>query len=381
MEANNRFPKFIPVRLIEAREIRGMTTTELAKELGISQQAVSKYENGSSPPSLETLEKMSETLKVPISFFFKKITSTNNSVVFFRSKSLATVKSKKVHANKLKWIKDIQLYLNEIIDFPEVKIPRIITRENYIPTDFEEIDEIASKVRNMWGLGNGPISNVVLLLEKMGAIVARSPFSNYSIDACSVWEDDDRPFILLSNDKTAPRSRFDIAHELGHLVLHSRIKQSEFNIKENYKLIEKEANRFAGTFLLPSPSFGTEILSTSLDHFISLKKRWKISIAAMSYRAKTLEIFSEYQYIYMRKKMAQNNWLTNEPLDNEFSFEEPIVLKQAIEAIVENGVKTRQDIVNEIGIHREEIEAIANLDNGYLVSNDQANIIPLRFKK
>lgn len=240
---------------------------------------------------------------------------------------------------------------------------------------------MATKVRNIWGLGNGPISNIVLLLEKMGVIVARSPFSNYDIDACSVWDVDDRPFILLSNDKTAPRSRFDIAHELGHLVLHSRLKQSEFNNKENYRLIEKEAHRFASSFLLPAPSFGTEILSTSLEHFISLKKRWKVSIAAMSYRAKTLGIFSEDQYIYMRKKMAQRNWLTNEPLDNDFPFEEPIVLKQAFEAIVENRVKTRQDIVSEIGIHREEIEAIANLDNGYLTSNDQANIIPLRFKK
>lgn len=227
------------------------------------------------------------------------------------------------------------MYMEGLLAFPSINIPRYIERENFIPTDFDEIEQLAIKVRKMWGLGNGPISNIVLLLEKNGVVVARSPFSDYSVDACSVWQDKDRPFILLSNDKTASRSRFDIAHELGHLLLHSRIKLSEFNLKENFKRIEKEANRFAGAFLLPAPSFGREIFMSSLEHLIDLKKRWKVSINAMAYRAKQLNIFTEYQYIYLKNKLAHNNWLVNEPLDDEFKFEEPTLLKQALETLVE----------------------------------------------
>ncbi|TVX93068.1 helix-turn-helix domain-containing protein [Paenibacillus agilis] len=381
MEVSNRFTKFVASRLIEAREIRGMTTTELAKLIGVSQQSVSKYENEGAVPTFDTLESISTALELPATFFYKPQVEGNDSVVFFRSKSAATVKSKKVHSHKIKWIKEIADYLEQFLELPQVNIPRFITRERYIPTDYTEIDEMALKVRELWGLGNGPISNVVLLLEKMGVIVGRSSFSDYSIDACSFWIDDERPIMLLSNDKTAARSRFDVAHELAHLVLHSKISQTEFNNKENYKAIENEAHRFAGAFLLPSPSFGTEVLSTSLEHFISLKKRWKVSIGAMSYRSKDLDIFSDYQYINMRSKMAKNKWLTKEPLDDELPFEEPVLLKQAIEAVIDNRIKTKQDFVSDVGIHREEIEAIANLYSGYLLQNESAKVIPIRFKQ
>lgn len=383
MEANNRFSYFIPERLVEAREARGMTTTELAKEVGISQQAISKFEKQQSAgPSYETLEKLSGTLNVPINFFYKAIVDSEESIVFFRSKSAATVKSKKVHSNKLKWIRDISLYLDNLLLFPKVNVPRFVERERFIQTDYSEIDEYAIKVRELWGLGNGPISNIALLLEKNGVVVARSPFSDYDIDACSVWHTDERPYILLSNDKTASRSRFDIAHELGHLILHSKLLLSEFNLKENFKRIEKEANRFASSFLLPSPSFGREIFSTSLDHLISLKKRWKVSINAIAYRAYQLEVFSEFQYINIRNKLAQNNWLKNEPLDDDdqIPFEDPHLLKQAFIAVIENGIKTKQDILSEIGLYREEIEAIANLEKNYLSPSETAKVFTFKPK-
>lgn len=381
MEANNRFSKFIPERLVEAREARGLTAAELAKDVGISQQAISKFEKrDSSSPSFETIEKISSVLNVPVHFFYKDIIPFEESVVFYRSKSAATVKSKKIHANKLKWIREVSLYADALLVFPKINVPRFVTRESFIPTDFEEIEEMANKVREQWGLGRGPISNIVLLLEKMGAVVARSPFSTHSIDACSMWKPLDRPYILLSNDKTASRSRFDIAHELGHLVLHSYLKVSEFNIKENYKRIEKEANRFASAFLLPSTSFGREIFTSSLDHLISLKERWKVSINAIAYRAVQLEIFNEYQYIYIKNNLAKKDWLIKEPLDEKIPFEEPLLLKQAFEAIINNNIKTRQDVLNEIRLHHEEIEAIANLENNYLVPKEPGKVFTFKIK-
>ncbi|WP_025681784.1 helix-turn-helix domain-containing protein [Paenibacillus massiliensis] len=381
MEVNNRFSKFIPDRLIEAREARGFTLTELADIVEISHQAISKYEKSKAVPSYQTLEKLSVKLNVPVTYFYKENPSNTNSVVYYRSMAMATQKSKKVHAHKISWIKEIHKYLERFLDFPEVSVPVFKEHETYVPIDFEEIDSIADKVRKAWNLGNGPISNVVLLLEKAGIIVARAPFTSYKIDACSIWESGERPYILLSNDKTASRSRFDIAHELGHLVLHSKIKQSEFNKKENYKLIEKEANRFASAFLLPSPSFGTEIVSTSIDHFTALKKRWKVSIQAMAYRAHSLEILSEYQHINIRQRLAKKNQLMNEPLDDVLPFENPSVLKQAIEALIDHKVKTKQDIVSELCFPHDEIEVLANLESGYLMQKDSAKVIQLQFKK
>lgn len=341
MEASNRFSKFIPDRLIEAREARGFTLTDLANIVEISHQAISKYEKEKATPNHDTLEKLSDALHVPVTYFYKSYPKKVDGVIYFRSMEMATRKSKNIHLHKISWIKEIHKYLEQYFNFPKLNVPQFITRQEYYPTPFEEIDQIAMEVRKLWNLGNGSISNVVLLLEKAGIIVSRAPSSSYKIDACSIWEPDERPYVLLSNDKTSSRSRFDIAHELGHLILHSKLKKSEFNKKENYKLIEKEDHRFASAFLLPAPSFGSEIVSTSIEHFISLKKRWKVSIQAMAYRANSLGILSEHQHIYIRKKLAKNNQLIKEPLDggNELPFEEPSALKQAIEALVNHKIK------------------------------------------
>ncbi len=376
--------KFVPGRLTEARESRGLTLKELGEKIGVSHQSISKYENGKAMPSIHTLDHISEVLSLPTYFFFKPINDSNhNEVVFFRSRAAATVKSKKIHSNRLKWLKEIHTYLEEILEFPKIDIPKINTSETYIPLDFNDIDEIADQVRKHWNLGVGPISNVLLLLEKKGVIIARASFSDYKIDACSVWEKGQRPYIFLGSDKTASRSRFDVAHELGHLVLHSNLKLSEFNKKENYKLIEKEADRFASAFLLPISSFGSEIISSSLEHLINLKKRWKVSINAMAYRAMQLNIFSEFQYINIRQKLSKNGWLKDEPLDKEFEFEEPSALKQAMELIIEHNVKTKSDIVYEIGLPREEIEILSNLEPGFLLEEDKSNgkIFSFRIKK
>ena len=380
---SNRFSKFVPERLIEAREARGITMMELAEKVGVTHQAISKYEKGKASPSFDTLEKISSALALPAIYFYKPYTKTSDHVVFFRSRAAATVKSKKVHESKIKWVKEIHSFLEQILEFPAIDVPKKITSDTFMPTDYRIIEEMADELRKHWGIGTGPISNVVLLLEKKGVIVSRAPFSSFEIDACSDWESK-TPFILLSNDKTAVRSRFDSSHELGHFVLHSNIKASDFNNKENYKRIETEAHRFAAAFLLPAASFSKEFYSTSIDHLISLKRRWKISIQAIAYRAKTLGLISEYQYIYLRKTLANNNWLRNEPLDDgEIPFEEPEAFKQAMELIVKHNVKTRQDIVSEIALPREEIEVISGLDPGFLIEKNtkqNSNVISFKFK-
>jgi len=380
MEANKRFSQFVPARLVAAREAQGLTLTDLEEIVGISHQSISNYEKGKKSPSYETLDKLSSTLAVPVTYFYKPIAVENNSVVFFRSKSMATQKSKNVHANKVVNMQEIYNYLDQYLNFPALDIPRFIERENYIPTDFNDIDHMASDLRKHWGLGAGPISNMVLLLEKKGAVVSRSPSTTYSIDACSIIGEGGRPFILLSDDKTSARSRFDIAHELGHIVLHSKLKKTEFNKKEVYKLIEKEANRFASSFLLPSSSFGTEVVSTSIDHLISLKNRWKVSIQMMAYTANALGVFSDYQHIYIRQKLAKDNMLKSEPLDKELPFEEPSMLKQAVEAIVENRLKTKQDFVSDLCLPRQLIEEITNVRPGYFHNDDTGKVIQLTFR-
>ncbi|WLR52427.1 XRE family transcriptional regulator [Bacillus tianshenii] len=378
---SSQISSFCPKRLKKAREARGYTIKELAEEVGVTHQSISKYENFKAVPSSLVLRKICSILKVHLTYMLKPTSEESEMVVFFRSRAAATVKSKKIHRHRLDWLVDIYEYLDEIMNFPQVNIPKVIENNSYIPTAFEEIDEIALDVRKYFGLGKGPISNILLLLEKNGAVISRAKFNDYKIDACSKWsENNNRPFIFLGSDNTSSvRSRFDIAHELGHLILHPNISWKEFNKKENYKLMEKEADRFASSFLLPEETFGSEVYSSSLENLIELKKRWKVSIQAMAYRAMQVGIFTESQFLYIRRLLSNKNMLKQEPLDSEMKYEEPSLLKQSIELILEHNVKAKNDLIDEIGLSREDIELLANLLPGTLIErNNYGNIVSFK---
>src|SRR5699024_8855750 len=315
-------------------------------------------------------------------YFFKEVVP-KESVVFFRSQAAARVRSKKIHVNRIKWLQRLQNYFEIILDFPNLDIPHVNFRKDFRETPFDEIENLTLKLRKYWGLGLNPIPNLTLLLEKKGIIISSTSFSDMTIDACSTWDKDNRPFVFLNYDKgSAVRSRFDLAHELGHLLLHSQIKESDFNKRSIYKRIEQEANYFASSFLLPEESFGNDLQINSLSHYIVLKEKWKVSIAAMIYRAETLGLLSDYQVLLMRKELARRNMRTVEPLDDEIRHEKPQALNQAIKLILDNNVKTKGEIINEVGLSDSDIEAICGLEKGYLTEKSyQDNVIPFTFKK
>lgn len=379
----NKINSFIPERLTEAREARGFTKTEIAKTTGVSHQMISKYEKGQSEPSAITLNAISDTLNLPLAFFIKDH-EMMNPVVFFRSQAAARIKTKKISSTRILWLQRVQEYFEKILDFPDVNLPMAKDNTSFSETSLSEIEDIALYLRRHWGVGLEPISNLTHLLEKNGIIISRSTFFDLKIDACSTWQALKRPYVLLSYDKgSSVRSRFDLAHELGHLLLHSRLDHVEFNNKTNYKKIEKEANHFASAFLLPEEPFSEELKVNSLGHYITLKEKWRVSIAAMLYRAEALGILSDYQVLHMRKTLAKNKMRTKEPLDDKITFEKPQALKQAIELILHHDVKSKGQIVNELGLSREDIEVFCNLGQGALKEENKYNdnIIQFNFKK
>jgi Zn-dependent peptidase ImmA (M78 family) len=127
-------------------------------------------------------------------------------------------------------------------------------------------------------------------MESKGIVICRYEMQGENVEAFSFWNGH-RPFIFLASEKEAAvRRRYDLAHELGHLILHRWIEQSELEDRAILKAIEGEAYKFAGAFLLPSSSFPNEVYTTRLDAFIPLKQRWKVSIQAMIYRCADLDL-------------------------------------------------------------------------------------------
>ncbi|MEK3821350.1 XRE family transcriptional regulator [Cytobacillus sp. FSL W8-0315] len=374
---------FRPEKLKEARESRGLTIRELATDIGLgTHQALSKYENGKSTPPAEVLIKLMNKLEVPFSYFFEDASyHSNNEIVYFRSKANATSKLKRIHEIKIAWLMKIFYYLDSILDFPPSDLPEsIINHQDFFrPTDYKEIETIALTLRKHWNLNNGPIDNITRLFEKHGIVVSLIKSDNFSIDACSKWLGN-KLFIIVGNDRSVPsRVKFTLAHELGHYLLHKNVKKSEFNTKEVYKRMEDEANHFASAFLLPAETFSNELVSHTLDYYLLLKKRWQVSMQAMVYRSKELNLINEYQASYIWKQIAKKGWRTKEPYDDVLLNESPTILQDAIELILNHHVKTKKQLCDELRLNQKDIEALTNLPPGYLIeSRTGDNIISFK---
>lgn len=351
-------------RLKEGRMFRKMTQSDLAHELGISKQAVSQYETGANLPKQEVLEKIYEVLDLPNEYFTKEIEYNISTPVFFRKLKTAARRDYDSFEVTIHWMINIYQYLKKFVKFPTPNFPRY-DKDEYT---FDEIQEIAIEVRKFWGLGMGPISNMNLLLENNGFIISKISKNASKVDACSILASIDgeaKPFIFLSSDKSAVRSRFDAAHEFGHHVLHYGMDKEMY--EDRREELEKEANCFASAFLVPENAIRRELFSiNSLDSFLSLKRRWLVSVAALIYRCSDLELFDSKQIDNLRRRHASRGWKKREPLDDLIPHEEVSVFGKALELILEAKIQTPQDIFEALSLPRKIVTDLCGISPSLL---------------
>lgn len=375
--------KVIPYRIKQARVSRGLSMVELSELVSVSKQAISQYELGKNAPSKATLNAIAYALKYPVSFFYKPVPANENasSAIFFRKKKTTKLKAMSAAKENIEIFREINDYLEQYVDFPALNLPKINYEDDGIdPIDNDQIEEYAAALRRHWGLGNGPIDNLMNIVQKNGIMVSKMQLRLNKLDAFSVWFDN-KPYIFLSSDKdTNVRIRFDIAHEIGHLLMHSDF-YSEEDMKNSAicDKLEDEANRFAGAFLLPKETFSKDVFSTSIDHFVQMKAKWKASIGCMIYRCDSLGILSPNQIKYLKDQMTTRVYWQKEPLDKDMPIEKPFAHKQAVMLLLDNNIITPGQFVEEVGCSAEELEQYCFLDKGTLAVKNDAKIITLKF--
>lgn len=359
-------PGFSGARLREAREARGMTAITLSGLVEISRQAISQFESGIATPQPETFERIAKALNLPPQFFLRPAAERPQATVFFRSLASAT-RLQQTRAEKLQeWMYDVAGLLHDVIDFPDVDLPAVDLPTDFRALSMEQIEASADEVRRHWGLGGGPISDVVLLLENAGVFVARVELEADELDGLSAWYGD-HPFVLLAADKEcAVRSRFDAAHELGHLVLHRGVDRSTLVKKQEFRLIENQAHRFAGAFLFPQSSFARELYLPTLEGMRRLKPRWLTSVALMIKRTSDLELLNPEQSRNLWRAYTRKGWRGHEPLDDSLPVEEPRLLRRAVELALGEGVWTPEEILAALTLTSTDLESLANLPRGRL---------------
>jgi Zn-dependent peptidase ImmA (M78 family)/DNA-binding XRE family transcriptional regulator len=353
-------PKAIPERIREAREARGLMPEEFAELLSVSRQAVAQFETGQISPSGEVMAKIIATTAQPPLFFVAPRERARTGLPFWRSLKRMEQHHRRRIARRLEWARDIAAYVDRFIELPNVNLPNIEFDAEFA-TD-EEIECAAETLRDHWKLGRVKIRNLASVLDENGIVLVRETVECPDMDAVSCWQGG-RPFILCAAEiNSGPRSTYNLAHELGHVLLHAGVEVSSDNLSR----IEKQANRFAGALLLPRETFSQEVLGTSVSYFESLKKRWGVAIAAMAYRCKDLKIFNENQFSYLMRQMNARRIRKVEPLDDAFPVEKPSLLAESLRMIVEKGVQTREQVEAALSLNLSDVESLCGVPKGYL---------------
>lgn len=323
-------PLVAPERLRLARELRGWTQGELVARADdtFTSAALSQLERGHTRPLPSTLLAIARATDCPLSFFVAR-PGDRHREGFFRSLQATTARERRRHLADARLLHELVTVIEEHVALPEVDVPR---RGEGLRAP-GVIDGLAEQTRRLWGLGNEPIPNVVRELERHGIIVVRVSSFSREVDAFSVHHEH-RPIVVLGTEKgVTARSRFDAAHELGHLILH---EDADAGSRQS----ESEAHQFAAAFLMPASQIRQELpASVDWTALMRLKMRWRVSIAALLRRALTLGRISQHSYVNAMKTMSARGWRINEPGDEKLGpMETPVLLRLALDRLTDAGI-------------------------------------------
>jgi Zn-dependent peptidase ImmA (M78 family)/transcriptional regulator with XRE-family HTH domain len=306
-----------------ARDSRGLTQAELASQLKVMQGTLSKYETGLQEPSNELLEDISAALSYPKSFFNEPGRPYGLPPFHYRRRKklsakilariVAEMNIRRIHLSKM--LVSFSWKTNAFI--PEIDQYEYQGKSKK-PMSTEDV---ARTIREAWMIPSGPIYNMVELLESNGGIVIPCDFGTDLLDAMS-QRIEGLPILFFVNvNAPSDRVRHTLAHELGHMVLHT------INVKSDEEM-EDEADAFAGAFLLPADEIRPQLRRFDLRQLANMKTHWKVSMAALAVRADRLKLITPYQSKNFWIEMSRLGYRKREP--NEPPKEHPSLLRQII---------------------------------------------------
>ncbi|RCU45679.1 ImmA/IrrE family metallo-endopeptidase [Corallincola holothuriorum] len=328
-----------------ARMASGLSLADVGTALDVTRQYASRLENNATP-SEDQIELLCKLLLVSRDFFFRpRLKTIEVEQCHFRSLRSSTQTLKKTIMAQVEMLDSYFVTaLEDEVGFPEVNI---FAAEDGEFDSVQSIEVLAERARRGWGLGLGPISNMVKLLEKLGCIVVNLVDADERVDAFSIYTG--RPLIVRNTTKLSPgRLRFDFAHELGHLIMHQ-------GMETGCRATEQQANNFASAFLMPRSSFIAEFPRVRGTYFnweamIDMKVRWGVSLKAILYRAKALGLITTEKaksgYMYL----ARNGFTKVERGDDLMAVENPTMLQRAMD-LLDN--RTLENLLDNSGLNKD----------------------------
>lgn len=301
--------------LILARQARGLTQAKLAKHSGVSQGTISKIEHGLRPLSDEDIAKFSAALRYPPEFFNRSAEQYGQGTVCHHRKrqSVPIGKLRQIHAS----MNVMRMSTSELLQGIEINAEHTFPRMEV--EDFGSPQQIAHLVRESWQLPLGPIKDMIAVIEAAGGVVVPCDFGTDKLDAISQRPADEPPYFFVSVTAPGDRLRFNMAHELGHIVMHSAPAKGQ----------EQEANEFAAEFLMPAREIKAQLRNLDMAKLTDLKRHWKVAMQALIMRARDLETITERQQRSWFMRFGQLGYRKNEPV--EIPREEPALIRRVVD--------------------------------------------------
>ncbi|MEV0088503.1 XRE family transcriptional regulator [Saccharopolyspora sp. NPDC050642] len=329
---------FDGARLTLGRQLAGLRKSDLAALVDKSPTAVAAWESGAKRPTAATVAQLALSLSVDPGFFAVRpedVAALSTAPHFRSLRSTSQLVRDQAYAYG-KLAVDIATSLERQVEFPDSDVPSFPVHVDVRDGDGPE--RAAQLVRKEWGFDFGPAGHLVRLMENHGVLVVFSPSQTASVDAYS-FSSRLRPVVVLNPIKRDYyRQRFDIAHELGHLVMHG-------DAEPGGRIVEDQAHRFAAEFLMPADQIRELIPATMGGNawrtLARLKEQWGVSLQALLYRARWLGRLSNVSYRNAMSTISTRGWRRNEPgLIN--AIEQPSLLPRAVELLEQEGIDEAQ---------------------------------------
>lgn len=299
---------------------------------GLSQSNLSNYERGRGVLSSGIKERIMNTLDFPLSFLDKQIENRVESQHYRKRTSDASEAQKKMVDRKIALFAYLYDWMADFVELPPFAFKCVDLDDGASASD------VASQVRRQFKLGMEPVRDICNLLEANGVSVYFWDCGFDWFDGVSLITDNGHPFVIVNRNKPNDRIRFSLAHELGHILMHEDLS---FFVNEARNK-EQEAYDFASELLMPTAYIRDSLVGLNLKYLCQMKRYWKVSMAALLYKAYKMGCIDAGRYKYFRTELSRNHWSRNEPIDVD--IDEPMVIRSITSLLS-----------NELGLSTEDI--------------------------
>lgn len=340
-----------PDLLRVARQLRGLQQGDAAQRLGISQAMLSRVENRLSPFSGDLIDRAATVFGMPRTFFVQTDTVLGAPVSvhpMWRKKAAVSAREMDQIVAEL----NVRLmHMRRLLRAVEIEATYPIPS---LPVDeFESVERIAALARAQWQMPAGPIHNLTRSLEAAGIVVVHSDMAGSAVDGVTFSAPGLPPLIVLNGNQPADRMRFTLAHELGHLVMHRTQPTQQ---------MEEQANEFASFFLMPTqdirPYYSRRI---DLRLLAELKPVWRVSMASLLMRARSLGLLAYNQERYLWQQFSMAKIRLGEPPELDFERERATALPDLIQAHIQQLGYSISDLAGMLHLQPDELSTLYGL--------------------